>query len=103
MYYDSRRSFSKFNDKGKKMKAEHQVELNESFLFPGCDGCCKIKNACSFSIYYKIEYINKCPCKDCIVKTTCSETYCDERSTLYANSVVADKRYRLLGKEFPNE
>jgi len=60
-----------------------------------CQGCHKIKNQCSFLTQFNITYMNKCPCRQCIVKTTC-DTYCDDRSNLYQEYI--DRRDDLYVK-----
>ena len=47
---------------------------------PKCNGCIT-NHKCMFIIYEKIYYINRCPCRNCLVKTMCIEN-CDEREIL---------------------
>lgn len=60
-----------------------------------CDGCFKIKEQCAVLSNYKISYIQKCPCIECIIKPVCN-TYCDLRAKLFHKLVVNEIQIRSI-------
>jgi hypothetical protein len=74
------------------IKVDHKLK-SLSLQRKECEGCQKSKKQCAFIIYSKSKYMQECPCKECLVKTTCS-TYCNERSLLYHISIDEDAEWR---------